>query len=150
MTWSAHTYRVDDNYKESSIDSETNTKSNKDLEKTKHQQNKNITKKSDSDNINEKNKKREYRLENYNKKEKKKDEENKKHEYCKKTKNNENDVPTEKQKTVYILRDSMVKKLNGYLLTKKVRHEFLVKARLSSGAKVSCVADHLLLNYQCR
>ena len=96
MTGSTHTYRVDDNYKEPSIDLETNTKSNKDLEKTKHQQNKNVTQKSDSDNINEKNKKREY------------------------------------------------------LLTKKVRHEFLVKARPSSGAKVSCVADHLLLNYQCR
>ena len=37
-----------------------------------------------------------------------------------KTRNIENDVPTEKQKTVYILVDSMVKKLNGgYLLTQK-------------------------------
>ena len=33
--------------------------------------------------------------------------------------NIENDVPMEKQKTAYILGDSMVKKLNGYLLTKK-------------------------------
>ena len=60
-------------------------------------------------NINEKSKKREYRSENNSKKVKKKDE-----------KNNENNVPTEKQKTVYILGNSMIKELNGYLLTKKL------------------------------
>ena len=37
----------------------------------------------------------------------------------------------------------MVKKLNGYLLTKKVRHKFLVKVRLFSGAKVNCMVDHV-------
>ena len=37
----------------------------------------------------------------------------------------------------------MVKKLNGYLLTKKVRHKFLVKVRPFSGAKVSCMVDHI-------
>ena len=37
----------------------------------------------------------------------------------------------------------MVKKLNGYLLTKKVRHKFLVKVRPFSGAKVSCMVDHV-------
>ena len=111
---SIHTYCVDSNYKEPSIDLETNTKSNKSLDKIRNKQSKSITEKLRSDNINEKNKKREYRSEK-----KKKDEENKRYEYGKKTRNIENDVPTEKQKTVYILGDSMVKKLNGYLLTKK-------------------------------
>ena len=37
----------------------------------------------------------------------------------------------------------MVKKLNRYLLTVKVRHKFLVKVRLFTGAKVSCVVDHV-------
>ena len=113
---STHTSCVDSNYKEPSIDLETNTKSNKNLDKIRNQQNKNITEKLDSDNINEKNKKQGYRSENNTKKEKKKDED---YEYGKKTRNIENGVPTEKPKTVYILGDSMVKKLNGYLLTKK-------------------------------
>ena len=39
-----HTYRVDNNYKEPSIDLETNTKSNKKLDKIKNQQNKNTLK----------------------------------------------------------------------------------------------------------
>ena len=133
---SIHTYRADNNYKEPSIDPETNTKSNKNLDKIKNEQNKNITEKLDSDNINEKNKKRKYRSENNTKKEKKKEEENKRYEYGKKTRNSEN---RKKQKTVYILGDSMVKKLNWYFLTKKVRHKFLVKVRPFSGAKVSCM-----------
>ena len=37
----------------------------------------------------------------------------------------------------------MVRKLNGYLLPKKVRHNFLVKVRPFSGAKVSCMVDHV-------
>ena len=45
----------------------------------------------------------------------------------------ENDAPMEKQKTIYILGDSMVKKLNGYL----------VKVCTFSGAKVSCMAGHV-------
>ena len=48
-----------------------------------------------------------------------------------------------KTETVYILRDSMVKKLNGYLLTKKVRHKFLVKVCPFTGAKESCMVDHV-------
>ena len=53
----ASTYRVDNNYKEPSIDLDINTKSNKNLDKIKNQHNKNITEKLDFDNINEKNKK---------------------------------------------------------------------------------------------
>ena len=37
----------------------------------------------------------------------------------------------------------MVKKLDGYLLTKKVRHKFLVKVRSFTGPKVSCMVDHV-------
>ena len=37
----------------------------------------------------------------------------------------------------------MVKKLNGYLLTKKVSHKFLVKIRPFSDVKVSCMVDHV-------
>ena len=37
----------------------------------------------------------------------------------------------------------MVKKLKVHLLTKKVKHEFLVKVRPFSGAKVSCMVDHV-------
>ena len=140
---STHTYCVDSNYKEPSIDLETNTKSNKTLDKIRTQQNKNITEKLDSDNFNESNKKQEYRSENNTKNKKKKDEENKRYGYGNKTRNIESDVPTEKQKTVYILGDSMVKKLNGYLLRKKVRHKFFVKVRPFTGAKVSCIVDHV-------
>ena len=74
------------------------------------------------------------RLENNIKKEKKKNNEIKRKANDKKEKNNVNDITKEKQETVHILGDSMVKKLNGYLLTKKVRHKFLVKVRPFSGA----------------
>ena len=69
---SIHTYRVNNNYKEPSIDLETNTKSKTKLDKFKNHQNKNITEKSNSDIINEKNEKQEYRSENNTKKERKK------------------------------------------------------------------------------
>ena len=36
----------------------------------------------------------------------------------------------------------MIKKLNGYFLTRKVRHKYLIKVRSFSGAKVSCMVDH--------
>ena len=42
---SAHTYRADNSYKEPSINLDTNTKSNKNLDKIQNQQNKNITEK---------------------------------------------------------------------------------------------------------
>ena len=58
--------------------------------------------------------------------------------------NNSNKNIDNKNKTnVYILGDGMVKKLNGYLLTKKIRREHLVKVRSFSGAKISCMTDHV-------
>ena len=57
--------------------------------------------------------------------------------------NNNNENRNNKNKTnIYILGDSMVKKLNGYLLTWQIRHKHLVKVRSSSGAKISCMTDH--------
>ena len=79
-----------------------------------------------------------------NKDVKKKDKESKKKKKEKKNKADGNSSPSEKLK-IYILGDSMsmIKKLNGYFLTKKVRHEYLIKVRSSSGAKVSCMVDHV-------
>ena len=37
----------------------------------------------------------------------------------------------------------MIKKLNGYFLTKKVRHKYLIEVRSFSGAKVSYMVDHV-------
>ena len=39
--------------------------------------------------------------------------------------------------------DSIVKNVNDYLLTKKLRHKKLIKVRSFSGAKVSCMYDHV-------
>ena len=58
--------------------------------------------------------------------------------------NSSNDNRDNNNKTnAYILSDSMVKKLNGYLLTKKIRHEHLVKVRSFSGVKIICMTDHV-------
>ena len=37
----------------------------------------------------------------------------------------------------------MIKKLNDYFLMRKVRHKYLIKVRSFSGAKVSCMVDHV-------
>ena len=60
----------------------------------------------------------------------------------KESKNNDN-MLREKEKSVYILRDSIIKKVNGYFLTKKLRHKYLVKVRSFLGAKISCMVDHV-------
>ena len=61
------------------------------------------------------------------------------------SKNNNNDKrynrfsleqPKEK---VFILGDSMVKKIKSFLLTKNIRHKCLVKVRRFSSAKVRCM-----------
>ena len=44
---------------------------------------------------------------------------------------------------IFIMGDSMVKKLNGYLLTKKIKHKGIVKVRPFTTAKVSCMQDHV-------
>ena len=41
-----------------------------------------------------------------------------------------------------MLGDSIVKKLNGFLLTRKLNHKCLVKIRPFNSAKVRCMLDH--------
>ena len=60
-----------------------------------------------------------------------------------KNKANDNNIPKEKSKTVYILGDSMIKKLNYYFLTKKVRQKYLIKVQAFSGTKIGRMADHV-------
>ena len=47
------------------------------------------------------------------------------------------------KKTVFIVRDSMIKKINGYLLTKSINHKFLVKVRRFTIAETIDMYDHL-------
>ena len=47
------------------------------------------------------------------------------------------------KETVLILGDSMVKILNGLLLTRKFKHKCLVKVRSFSSVKVKCMHDHV-------
>ena len=46
--------------------------------------------------------------------------------------------------TVFIVGDSMVKKIDGYLLTKSISHKFLVKVRPFTTAKTIDMYDHLI------
>ena len=39
--------------------------------------------------------------------------------------------------------NSIVKKLNGYLVTRKIKHKHLVKVCSFLGAKMSCMTDHV-------
>ena len=47
--------------------------------------------------------------------------------------------------TVFTIGDGIVKNVNGYLLTKKLRNKKLIKVRSFSGAKVNCMYDHVKL-----
>ena len=46
--------------------------------------------------------------------------------------------------TVFIVGDSMIKKIDGYLLTKSISHKFLVKVRPFTTAKTIDMYDHLI------
>ena len=46
------------------------------------------------------------------------------------------------QKKLFILGDSMVKKLNGFLLTRKLNRKCLAKVRTFNLAKFRCMYDH--------
>ena len=46
-------------------------------------------------------------------------------------------------KKVFILGDSMVKKVNSFLLTRNINHKFVVKVRSFSSAKVNCMNDYV-------
>ena len=47
------------------------------------------------------------------------------------------------KKTVFIVADSMIKKIDGYLPTKSINHKFLVKVRPSTTVKTIDMYDHL-------
>ena len=51
--------------------------------------------------------------------------------------------PSKSKETVFILGDSMVKKVNGFHLTKHIKHKYLVKVRSFSSAKTRCMHDHV-------
>ena len=57
--------------------------------------------------------------------------------------NNNITSPSKSKETVFILGDSMVKKVNGFHLTKHIRHKYLVKVRSFSSAKTRCMHDHV-------
>ena len=65
----------------------------------------------------------------------------------KEVKNNSNKINNDKtsnpKKKVFILGDSMVKKVNSFLLTRNISHKFLVKVRSFSSAKVNCMNDYV-------
>ena len=76
---------------------------------------------------------------NEKKKQKKKKDDNYEEATISKNENRNNKIKT----NFYILGDSIVKKLNGYLLTRKIKHKHLAKVRSFSGAKISCMTDHV-------
>ena len=47
------------------------------------------------------------------------------------------------KETVFILWDSIVKKVNGFLLTRNINHKYLVKVRSFVSVKVSFMNDHV-------
>ena len=68
----------------------------------------------------------------------------KKEDNYKETTNRNNKNRSNKNKTnVYILCNSIVKKLNGYLQTTKIKHKHLFKVHSFSGTKTSCMTDHV-------
>ena len=50
--------------------------------------------------------------------------------------------PPKSKETVFILGDSMVKKNNGFYLTKNIKHKYLLKVRPFSSEKTGCMHDH--------
>ena len=47
------------------------------------------------------------------------------------------------KETVFVVGDSMIKKIDGYLLTRSINHKFLVKVRPFTTAKTIGMYDHL-------
>ena len=56
--------------------------------------------------------------------------------------NNRSTSSPNSKETVFILGDSMVKKVNGFYLTRNIKHNFLVKVRPFSSAKTRCMYGH--------
>ena len=76
--------------------------------------------------------------------ERKKNKGNKRKGNYKKSKSNNNNTLIEKLKIALVLGDSMLKKLDGCILSKKAGHKYLVNVQVFLGAKVSCMVDHVI------
>ena len=48
-----------------------------------------------------------------------------------------------RKKSVYIVGDSMVKEVNGFELSKSIKHKYSVRVRFHPSAKTSCINDHV-------
>ena len=58
-------------------------------------------------------------------------------------KNKSNFRINRRKKSVYIVRDSMVKEVNSFELPKSMRHKYSVRVRFNPSVKTSCVNDHV-------
>ena len=76
-------------------------------------------------------------------KNKKSSKERKRKQETKETSTDQNTRDRKGKPSIFIMGDSMVKKLNGYLLTKKIKHRGIVKVRLFITVKFSCMQDHV-------
>ena len=113
--------------------------------------------KSDSINNNSHNKNKEHASntdtsskETYKNKDNHKDKKNEKSSKERKRKQEKKEAPADQNTSgrkgkpnIFIVGDSMVKKLNDYLLTKKIKHRGIVKERPFTTAKVNCMQDHV-------
>ena len=57
--------------------------------------------------------------------------------------NRNNTDKSKREKRVFIIGDSMIKKVNGFLLTRNINHKFIVKVRSFQGAKIKCMTDYV-------
>ena len=126
------------------------------ISKRKHDVNNATKAKNDSNNNNSHNKNKNYvnnnntsSKETYKNKDNHKDKKNEKSskewkqkQEKKETSADQNTSDRKGKPNIFIMGDSMVKKLNGSLLTKKIKHRGIVKVRPFTTAKVSCIQDH--------
>ena len=57
--------------------------------------------------------------------------------------NRNNTDKSKRKKRVFIIGYSMIKKVNGFLLTRNINHRFIVKVRSFPGAKVKCMTNYV-------
>ena len=56
---------------------------------------------------------------------------------------NSSNINSKTRKTAFIIGDSMVKKIDGYLLTSSINHRYIVKVRPFLSAKTTDMADYI-------
>ena len=119
---------VDDNF----IDSEVND-DEKDEDSSKPLEHKNVTTRR------KKKKKNSEELDNCNNNNNNKHDKNSNHD---KTDNDKSTSSSNSKETVFILGNSIVKKVNGFYPTKNIKYKILVKVTPFSSAKIRCMYDH--------